>query len=318
MTVMRAGVTHPGVSSTFLYDMGVRDMTASATDWPDSILDAVDTAFAALTGEPAPLSLDLDELGLPPGDHKHIPAGVIALPALQAWLLKHPRAYKVRDTVWGELIRRARLDGPAWTVAATAMALPALRRYAGQLRAGWSGDADDLDAEILTGFLTALRDRVDLARPAPYAGLCKAAWRAGYELRRRDGAEAVPVEDVEHVTGPRTPKRPYGHPDLLVRRAVELGIVDPGDEQAYIDLRLGRRAVEPIAARLGLAVDTLRRRVERIDTRIADALESGLLSEATSPRTRDELEREAQRRRNIRAGRASTAAVGERTVLAAA
>jgi hypothetical protein len=306
------------VSSTFLYDMGVRDMTAPATDWPDSILDAVDTAFAALTAEPAPMSLDLEKLGLTPGPDQDLPTGVIALPALQTWLLKHPRAYTVRDAVWAELIRRARLDGPAWVVAATAMAMPALRRYAGQLRTGWSGDAHDLDAEILTGFLAALRDRVDLVRPAPYAALCKAGWRAGFDLRRRNGAEAIPVEHLEHVTGPRTPKRPWGHPDLLVRRAVELGIIDPGDEQAYIDLRLGRRAVEPIAARLGLQVDTLRRRVERIDARIAEALESGLLSEAASPHSREHLDREAKRRRNIRAGRAKAAPMTGRTSLAAA
>ena len=293
-------------------------MTAPATDWPDSILDTVDTAFAALTGEPDPLSLDLDKLGVAPGDDNDVPAGVVALPALQTWLLKHPRAYPMRDAVWRELIRRARLDGPAWVVAATAMAMPALRRYAGQLRTGWSGDAHDLDAEVLTGFLAALRDRVDLSRPAPYAALCKAAWRAGYELRRRNGAEAIPVDNVEHLAGPRTPKLPYGHPDLLVRRAVELGIIDPGDEQAYIDLRLGRRAVEPIAARLGLEVDTLRRRVERIDTRIAEALASGLLSEAASPHTRDQLDREAKRRRNIRASRAGAPPATGPTSLAAA
>ena len=278
-------------------------MTAPATDWPDSILDAVDTAFAALTGEPDPLSLDLDKLGVASGDDNDVPAGVVALPALQTWLLKHPRAYPMRDAVWRELIRRARLDGPAWVVAATAMAMPALRRYAGQLRTGWSGDAHDLDAEVLTGFLDALRDRVDLSRPAPYAALCKTAWRAGYELRRRDGAEAIPVGNLEHVTGPRTPNRPYGHPDLLIRRAVELGIIDPGDEQPYIDLRLGRRAIEPIAARLGLAVDTLRRRVERIDTRIADALAAGMLSDVVSADVQLVLTRQAEHRRQTRAGR---------------
>src|SRR3954471_10977810 len=177
-------------------------MTVSAKDWPDSPLDAVDAAFAKLTCEPEPLSLDLDQLPGPLGDDSGLPGGVIALPALQRWLLAHPRAYTMRDVVWRELIRRARLDGPGWVVAATAMAMPALRRYAGQLRTGWAGDAYDVDAEILTGFLTALRDRVDLVRPAPYAALCKAAWRAGHELRRRDGAESIPVEYLEHVTGP--------------------------------------------------------------------------------------------------------------------
>ncbi|WP_422750494.1 hypothetical protein [Micromonospora sp. WMMD1219] len=90
---------------------------------------------------------------------------------MRQWLLDHPRAYTVRDVVWRELIRRARLDGPAWVIAAVALAMPALRRYAGRLLTGWAGDARDLDAEILTGFLTALRDRVNLARAAPYTAL---------------------------------------------------------------------------------------------------------------------------------------------------
>jgi hypothetical protein len=293
-------------------------MTASAKDWPDSPLDAVDTAFAALTCDPQPLSLDLDQIADALGDDTGLRGGVIALPALRQWLLEHPRAYTVRDAVWRELIRRARLDGPSWVIAATAMAMPALRRYAGQLHTGWAGDAADLDAEILTGFLTALRDRVELARPAPYAALCMAAWRAGYELRQRDGAEAIPVDNLEHVTGPRTPKRPYGHPDLLVRRAVQLGIIDPGDEQPYIDLRLGRRAIEPIAARLGISVDTLRRRVERIDTRIAEALAAGLLTEVTSPRVRQDLARQAQRRQRIRAGRRTSVPPAEAAQVALA
>ena len=113
------------------------------------------------------------------------------------------------------------------------------------------------------------------------------------------------MDDLEHVTGPRTPRRPFGHPDLLVRRAVELGIVDPGDEQPYIDLRLGRRSIEPLAARLGVEVDTLRRRAQRIDTRIAEALAGGLLTDVSAPRVRHDLAREAQRRRHIRAARST-------------
>ncbi|MFI7543790.1 hypothetical protein [Actinoplanes sp. NPDC049599] len=278
----------------------------TATDWPDSPLDAVAAAFAALTTGPQPLLLDLDSLRT----GTDLPEGRVRLPALRSWLLQHPRSFEARDAVWRELIRRARLSGPAWVIAATALALPALRRYAGQLRRGWGGDAHDLDAEILTGFLTALRDRVDLARPAPYASLCRAAWRAGHELHQRDGAEAIPLpeEILEHVTGPRTPKRPWGHPDLLVRRAVELGIVDPDDEQPYIDLRLGHRAIEPIAARLGLQVDTLRRRIERIDARIAEAVSDGMLTEAISPQVRQQWQRRAEQRHRIRAGRGAAPA----------
>ncbi|SBT54272.1 hypothetical protein GA0070621_5299 [Micromonospora narathiwatensis] len=240
-------------------------------------------------------------------DDTDLPGGVTTLPALRDWLLAHPRAYTTRDTVWRDLILRARLDGPAWVVAAAGMALPALRRCAGQLRTGWSGDAHDNASEILTGFLTSLRDRTDLSKPAPYASLCMAAWRAGYQLRQRAG-EAVPVDDVQHVIGPRTPTVPYGHPDLLVQRAVGLGLLDPCDEQPYIDLRLGRRAIEPIAAAMGITVDALRMRTRRIDQRIAHALASGLLTGVASPQAAAYLAASATHRKRTRAARAAAGA----------
>ncbi|QDY11164.1 hypothetical protein FJK98_31815 [Micromonospora sp. HM134] len=276
---------------------------SDATDWPTSALDAAATAFTALTCEPAPLVLDCAAFGPDTG----LPRQVMPLPALRDWLLRHPHAYTVRDEVWRELIRRARLDGPHWVIAAVGMALPALRRYAARLCEGYDGDPADVDAEILTGFLTALRDQADLTRPAPYAGLCRAAWRAGRDLRLQR-QEYLLVEDIEHAAaGPRTPKTPYGHPDLLVRRAVILGILDPEDEQAYIDVRLGHRAIEPIAAAIGISVDALRMRLSRIDRRIAEALADGLLTGVASPQTRARLHAQAQQRGQRRAGRAAAA-----------
>ncbi|WP_028188863.1 hypothetical protein [Salinispora pacifica] len=274
---------------------------SDATDWPTSALDAAATAFAALTCEPAPLVLDCTAFGPDTG----LPQQEVPLPALRDWLLRHPRAYTARDEVWRELIRRARLDGPHWVVAAVGMAMPALQQYAGQSCEGYNGDPADVDAEILTGFLTALRDRADLTKPAPYAGLCKAAWRAGRDLRLQQ-QDYLPVEDIEHVTpGPRTPKAPYGHPDLLVRRAVTLGILDPEDEQAYIDVRLGHRAIEPIAVANGVSVDALRMRLSRIDSRIAEALADGLLTGVASPETVAQLRLQAGQRSQRRAGRAA-------------
>lgn len=102
---------------------------------------------------------------------------------------------------------------------------------------------------------------------------------------------------------------PYGHPDLLVQRAVGLGILDREDEQPYIDVRLGRRAIEPVAARLGITVDALRMRLGRIDTRLADALARGLLTGVTSQQTTDELAHQAVHRSATRTG---LAAVGRR------
>ena len=51
------------------------------------------SAFAALSCDHDPLSLDLDQLADLTGEDSDVPRGVIALPALQRWLLEHPRAY---------------------------------------------------------------------------------------------------------------------------------------------------------------------------------------------------------------------------------
>ncbi|MEW2427813.1 hypothetical protein AB0877_07360 [Micromonospora sp. NPDC047644] len=279
-------------------------MSASdPTIWPASALDAAATTYAALTCEPAPLALNCTAFF----SDARLPQPVMPLPALRDWLLRHPRAYTARDEVWRELIRRARLDGPHWVIAAVGMAMPALQQYAAQLCEGYTGDPADIDAEILTGFLTALRDRADLTKPAPYASLCKAAWRAGRDQRLQQ-REYLPVQDIEHlVAGSRTPPVPYGHPDLLVRRAVTLGILDPEDEQPYIDVRLGRRAIEPIAASNGVSVDALRMRLSRIDSRIVEALADGLLTGVASPETTARLRQQAEQRGRRRAGRAAAA-----------
>ncbi|UWZ50178.1 hypothetical protein Dmats_46265 [Dactylosporangium matsuzakiense] len=250
-----------------------------------------------MTSEPHPLRIDLSHLDPDLG----LPTVPINIADLRSWLAGHRRDWTALDAVWRELITRARLDGPAWVVAATALALPALVRCAADLVVGgWHGDPHDVDAEVLTGFLTALRDHVDTAKPAPYAGLRRAAQRAGHALVAQQRG-VVLVDDIDAVpAGPRTPHRPWGHPDLLVRRAVELGLLDACDEQAYIDTRLGRRAIEPIATRLGVTVDALRMRLRRVDERLARALADGILTGTASPQARQALTRQAGHRRATR------------------
>jgi DNA-directed RNA polymerase specialized sigma24 family protein len=275
-------------------------MSVSEPVWPSSPLSAAATAFAALTCDPDPLSLDLDPVvAAYPG--AGLPCGVWPLPQLSAWLADHRDAYDARDIVWRELIRRARDHGREWLIAAVGMAMPALVRYAAELAVMYRGDRDDIDAEILTGFLTALR-RVDLHRAAPHAALCMAGWRAGHDLVVQ-AREYLPVDDVEQVTGPRTPRVPYGHPDLLVQRATRIGVVDEVDEQPYIEVRLGGRPIEPIADRLGISVDALRMRLGRIDTRLTTALALGALSDSVSPAAARAMMAAADRRAAIRAGR---------------
>ncbi|MEV5691969.1 hypothetical protein [Micromonospora globbae] len=294
-------------------------MSVSDTpDWPTSHLLAADAAFAALTREPRPLTLDCDNLPRDIDRHSRLPSGDVPLPVLRDWLLAHPRDYAGRDAVWRELILRARLRGNEWTIAAVGMAMPALVRIAGQLAAGYRGDPADIDSEVLTGFLEALRDHLDPTQPALYASLTMAAFRAGRRLRLADD-HAVPVEDIDHVAaGSRIPKVPYGHPDLLVRRAGALRIIDHADVQPWIEIRLGRRAPEPIAARLGITVDALRMRLARADERLARAVADGSLTEIASTEATARTGAAAKRRTSIRAGRAGGRCTSPRGVAAIA
>ena len=93
------------------------------------------------------------------------------LPRLRAWLLTHRTAYAARDAVWRDLVTRARGDGPEWMIATVGMAMPALVRFAGSLARGYRGDPDDLDAEILTGFLDARPQHRSAPGPAVRAAV---------------------------------------------------------------------------------------------------------------------------------------------------
>jgi hypothetical protein len=95
---------------------------------------------------------------------------------------------------------------------------------AGTLTAGYRSEAADLDAEILTGFLHALRGGVDPAR------LCFAAWRASREPRLArqeyplvdDFERAADIRPSTSTCSPRPgPARP---PYRQFRRRVSSGV----------------------------------------------------------------------------------------------
>lgn len=256
---------------------------------PSSHLQAAEWAFAALTAEPAFLSLDLDAVSAAAGQDVGLPAGAMSLSVLRDWLMANPDKDAARDAVWRELVLRARLDGHPWRLAAVGMALPGLRRHARALSTGYRGDPADMDSEVLTGFLSALDGRLDLIKRAPFAALLGAAFKAGHRLRAQ-AEPAEPVEDIDAVAaGPRVPRRPYGHPDLLVSRAADLGLINPDDEEPFITVRLGGKAIEPVAERLGITVDCLRMRLERAGARLAVALAKGQLTGTPMPEAASEI-----------------------------
>jgi hypothetical protein len=85
----------------------------------------------------------------------------------------------------------------------------------------------------------------------------------------------------------RSPTRPYGHPDLLLGRAAQLGIIGGDDAELISQTRLGRVLVEQVAARRGIDSAALRMRRRRAELKVVKALADGVLSgPASSAQTR--------------------------------
>jgi hypothetical protein len=109
------------------------------------------------------------------------------------------------------------------------MAVPGLRAMATRLSAGRSGLAEDIDSAVVTGFVASLRGE-DLDGPRLWLRLMWSAWRAGHLAARVHETAELPID---LPTGSSTPRAPYGHPDLLLGRAVAIGVLT-GDEAELI------------------------------------------------------------------------------------
>jgi hypothetical protein len=232
-----------------------------------------DTHFALLVCQPAPLAFDgrgIDGL----------PDRMLPLDELRDILVAGvPRP--VQDAVWRQLAVAARSWGPAWVVGAVGVAVPGLTRMAARLSRGLPGQAEDIDSEILAGFLHALRTE-DLDRPRLWLRLCWAAWRAGHAAGRVEDTVELPAD---LPTGAGAPRRPYGHPDLLLGRAVAAGVITAAQADLIGSTRLGDVLVEQIAAEHGVAASVIRMRRKRAERTLVKALTRGELSTAR-PATR--------------------------------
>jgi hypothetical protein len=250
-------------------------MTSNRTShgWPTSALAAAEKAFTLLSCPPAPLALDGRRIGYGlPG--RHIPLDELRR------LLLHDRSvgYPAKDAVWGQLIDHARSWGPAWVIATVGMALPALTRMAGRLCTGHARMAEDIESELLAGFLHGLRHG-DLSGPAPYVRLCWMAWRAALRVRQADQPGEVP--DLADPSS-HTPTRPYGHEELILGRAVAAGVITGEQAELIAATRLGRELVETVAAEQGVAASVLRMRRRRGELKLAAAMRRGDLDPASA------------------------------------
>jgi hypothetical protein len=242
---------------------------------PSSPLDSADFAFRALTEGPEPLSVDGRRIS------KELPQRHIPLDELKRELLRASTSPAARDAAWAQLVSHARQRGPSWVIGAVGVAMPGLRRAAGRLTRGYHADSADIDAEVLTGFLAALRT-VDITQPRIALRLCWAAYRAGARLRYADAAFAS--RHVDPVW-PAVPPRPWGHPDFVLADAVAKKVITAAQAELIARTRLEDLELHDAARELGISYAAAKMRRLRAERRLVEAIRSGKVGGSLFPGT---------------------------------
>jgi hypothetical protein len=233
----------------------------------ETLLDDIEYRFQLRGQGPRPLAIDGRRVG------HGLPRRAIALTELSAVLMHPSCSYAARDAAWRLLARRARSGEAAWRAGAVGVALPGLR-YKAHLLAKLS--RGDVQAAMVEHFLRAL-DTADLDRPGVIGHLLATAFGAA----RRELHEAEPAASGEgHVAAVSAlPPAPYGHPDLLLARAVRAGVLTRDEAELIGATYLEDVTLTDYAARTGRSRWALYKRRAPAVERLVDALLAGVLSD---------------------------------------
>lgn len=222
-----------------------------------SPLDTARECFTLLVTGPQPLSLDGRSYpGLP---NRHIP-----LDELRDRMLRRRCPRRTRDEVWAHLVRQSREQGATWTLACAGMALPALAGVARWLSARFPGDVVDLHAEVLSGFLGGLAT-VDVDRPRVLVRLRWAAYRTGFAALSEALDAPLPVAGAFRSA---PPKPPWGHPDLVLARAVRQSVLTRTEADLIGATRLDETPITDWADRNQMTTDAAYKARQRAERRL--------------------------------------------------
>ncbi|WP_410574487.1 hypothetical protein [Amycolatopsis sp. cmx-4-61] len=236
-------------------------------------MDIARDTFTLLVTGPQPLSLNGRLFtGLPDEE--------IPLDEVRDRLLARRCPQATRDAVWAHLVLRSRTEGATWTVAAVGVALPALTSVAAILSNRFAGDPADVHAEVLRGFLTAL-PTINLRPPRIMLRLRWAAYRSGYDALAEALASPTPVAPGFRSTPPHAP---WGHPDLVLARAVADGVLTETEAALIGATRLEEVSVADWAARHQAGEWAIYKARKRAELRLAAYLREGAVeTDPTDP-----------------------------------
>lgn len=221
-------------------------------------LDVARTSFRWLTVGPHPVTVDGRLFD-------HLPDREIPVDELRELLLRRDCPRTTWDQVWTHVILKSRLHGATWTLVAVGLALDALIPIAARLTAHYAGDPTDIHAEVLRGFLDALY-RIDLDQGRIMIRLRWAAYRAGH--RALTAAMDGPTPKAPGFRSSE-PRPPAGHPDLVLARAVVVGVLTETEAALIGDTRLDDITLSEWAAAQNLSYAQVQRARHRAEKRLA-------------------------------------------------
>lgn len=226
-----------------------------------SLLRQIDEAFTGLGSGPKAFAID--------GAHIHpgLPQRMIPVVELRSVLLHPSTSFEARDAALGAVVRYSQSGDNRWTTVALGLLLHGLRSAAGRLARGFTGDIDDLDAEIVEGAVRALRT-CDTSKDGIASRILWAAYRRGQRLRGIDTDTPTTLLDVAEA------EPNVGHPDFVLARAVAAGVITSAESELISETRVNKTKMPALASASGVPVKTLWQRRLRAERRLVEWIEA--------------------------------------------
>jgi hypothetical protein len=224
-------------------------------------LEVVADAFTALTDGPEPVTIDATHLaGLPDRE--------LSLRDIADNLQDRATTTETKDLLWAALVTLAREAPAPWTYICAGLALPGLRNAV--RKAAWLAptfaERADIESAAIEGFTTALPD-VDLVAPRIIRRLCNSAHTEARRYAKELGRYQKGLTSVVYESRP--PRRPDGHVDFALARAVRDRAINEDDVRMIQDTFLEGQSVNAYAEAHGLSADQVTRWRRRVKESIA-------------------------------------------------
>lgn len=182
-------------------------------EWPSNPLEGAWQAFRWLTRGTGPVCVNGRLFASLPD--RDVPVDELQM------LLRRTGLRAEWDPLWRYVIERSRHEGRTWTIVAVGLVLPMLSWMAARLTRRFLNDPCDVHAAVLHGLVDTL-PALDLELPRIAIRLRWAAYRAGHRTLLAELNAPTPHLDGFHS---QPPLWPSGHPDLVLARAVAVGVL---------------------------------------------------------------------------------------------